>query len=292
MTFHLHRVILLLSFLIICLKNIESKKFYYENGAVPSLSKAFVINLDKRPNRMKWMDEQLNHLGIPYQRFSAINWYNGTNLIKMEEQRQRLHPLTKMNLTLVQQQLSEKHNFALNWGSAGCWQSHLQIYLQIIQGNYTNLPGPFLILEDDVHLSPRILDVLSYDYLYHYLPYDWEMIFLDHLDLLCHENEPHWKRPKDHHPDRQYCMIKFTYTTGAYIIRNPSVAAKLVKSGNSDHIQVADWFFNYNFNSRYIKAYAILHRAARQTDKFPTDIQFSDGSTQKVETDILSIIKS
>ena len=234
---------------------------------------------------MNWMEKKLTGLSIPFERFPAVDWYNGTNYEKMKQVRESLHPSTKMDLESVRQSLAVNHSFALNWGSVGCWQSHLQVYLQIAEGSASHLPGPFLILEDDVKISPRILEILSYDYLYHYLPFDWEMLFLEHLYLLCHQNEPVWRRPRDYSIEKQFCSVKFTYTTSAYVIRNPAVAAKLIAQANTDYVQVADWFFNFLFRSKTIRAYAVLKKVVKQAhETFQTDIQFSDGSTTKTET--------
>jgi predicted metal-dependent phosphoesterase TrpH len=72
----------------------------------------------------------------------------------------------------------------------------------------------------------------------------------------------------------QYCLVKFTYQTDAYVIRNPDVAAKLVAAGNSAEVQVADWYFNELFKNKTVKAYAVIKRPVTQLrGVFGTDIQ-------------------
>lgn len=243
--------------------------------SVPALSKVWLINMNKRSSRLQTVVSRLKQLRIPYSRYGAINFDRGdpTN-IKLAKR--KLHPMTKINFTLVRDEITNIPRPDLNWGSTGCWQSHLQIYMQIVNGSAVGLPGPFLILEDDVNISSRIVEILSYEYLYQYLPYDWEMLYLDHMNLRCHTDEPWWKRPQDENRNRHFCLIRFTFLTDAYVIRNPAVAEKLVQAGNTPHAQVADWYLNQLFGNKTIRAYAILRKPVSQLKElFGTDIQES-----------------
>lgn len=244
-----------------------------ERTSIPAISKVWVINMNKRSSRLLTVANTLRRLRIPFHRYGAIDFGNG-DPDKIQLAKRKFHPMTQMNVSLVAEEIRNLSRPDLNWGSTGCWQSHLQIYLNIMNGSASHLPGPFVIFEDDVNVSSRVIDLLSFEYLYKYLPYDWEMLFLDHLDLKCHQDVPHWKRPRDNRPDRQYCMVRFTYQTDAYVIRNPDVAAKLVHYGNTDHVQVADWYFNELFKNKTVKAYAILKKPVSQLrGLFGTDIQ-------------------
>ncbi len=263
-------LLVVLSFLdsVIAKKNVTTSS----NSSIPAISKVFLINLDNRKYRLREMDAKLQSLNIPYERIPAVNFYNGTDWRKIREVRKTLHPDTKLNLNTVKNQLKERHTNTYNWGSAGCWQSHLQIYLHIVKGNYSHLPGPFLILEDDISIKNRITEILSNKFLYQYLPSDWEMLFLDHMSLKCHRSD-RYQKPKDKKPEHQYCMIAFCYLTSAYIIRNKNVAKKLIKKGNTPHMQVADWYFNDHFMVGSIHAYAMKKKVAYQDKKkFGTDI--------------------
>jgi hypothetical protein len=156
--------------------------------------------------------------------------------------------------------------------------------LNILNGTAAHLPGPFLILEDDVNVTSRIVDVLSHKYMYSRIPKNWEMLFLDHLDLKCHQETTNTRFVgKKQHQQQQFnsantnkeiCHVKFTYQTDAYVIRNKEVARKLVEAGNTDYIQVADWYTNKLFESKAINAYAFMDRVVTQMrSKFGTDIQ-------------------
>ncbi len=246
------------------------------SSSIPAISKVWLINMNKRSSRLQLVTSRLRELRIPFHRYGAIDFGNG-DPAKIRLARRKFHPMTLLNLTLVKEELNQTTRPDINWGSTGCWQSHLQIYMHILNGTAVHLPGPFLILEDDVNVSSRIVELLSFEYLYKYLPYDWEMLFLDHLDLKCHEDEPWWKRPKDDVADYQYCLVKFTYQTDAYVIRNADVAAKLVKAGNSPHVQVADWYLSQLFGTKTIRAYAVVNKPISQLRGiFGTDIQKDD----------------
>ncbi len=280
---------LFLSYFIHGNNEIEKGANHPENSTLPAISKVFVINLDRRKERMKAIDARLKKLHIPYYRFSAIDFQNGTSKKMIASAMKKLHVETRMNITRVMEQLKRNHSQSLNWGSTGCWQSHLQIYLQIKNGSFSSLPGPFLILEDDVVISSRIKTVLSRKYLYQSLPQDWEMFFLDHLNLKCHEP---WKKPLGLGAPRkskkassnvtsEFCLVDFTFQTSAYVLRNHTVVNKLVDKGNKRSVQIADVYFNQLFKNHTIKAYALLDRAVHQNqNKFKSDVQYADGSVK------------
>eukprot|EP01040_Poterioochromonas_malhamensis_P013768 gene13768-15178_t len=248
-------------------------------STIPAISQVLVINLDKSVKRLHHMDRLLKKLGIPYQRFRAIDFRNGTDRQYLEKvRRELLHPLTKIDFDMVNKSIHEESAaWWLNWNSMGCWQSHLQTYFQIFNGSLSHMNGPFLILEDDIELSSHIFDLLSYDYLYHYLPDDWETFHLDHYDLKCFENEVAWRRPtttdKSH---RQYCLVKHLVHLGGYVVRNARVAEKLLMAGNSDRWQIADFYINGLFENQVIRAYAPLKLVVRQQrESFGTEIHFT-----------------
>jgi len=94
--------------------------------------RAFVINLDKDKERMKFMHNQLLRLGIAYERFPAIN---GRDYIASSAEYQEEIAI-------------QKTGHALLPGELGCALSHKKIYELIVA---QKIPYA-LILEDDVQL--------------------------------------------------------------------------------------------------------------------------------------------
>ena len=88
---------------------------------------AFVINLDRHVGRMRFMQTQLEALGVPFTRFQAVNGYDPARIAD-----------------------AAVASFApLSGGEIGCWESHRSIWKRILD---EDLPGAF-VLADDVILS-------------------------------------------------------------------------------------------------------------------------------------------
>lgn len=307
---------------------------------------AYVVNLDHRTDRMKFMKEQLTNLTIPYQRLSAYNFDKGNENLYKQLKKTSLHPETKFDLS------EAKKQWKVTWGEIGCWQSHLQIYFQYANGtlppcepvNHNNhqLPSPspspsllppalervltdaqdakerpILILEDDVRLFPNITNYLSEKYLNTILPNDWEMLFLDHLGLICDNYYLNRLRPSQRLYDyfylfyyypfikytllptfpqlkpffpsikaREYtkrsdatCRLSNTFLTSSYIIRSPAVARKLIEASNTPYPQIADIYWNTKlFANHKINAYALLHPVTFQyRNTFGSDVPKTPG---------------
>lgn len=99
--------------------------------------KTFVINLDKNPERLEYMDKQLKALGLPYERFPGVC---GKKLSRME----------------LKQCFAPFRSFCVEGrrivpGEIGCALSHIGVYMRIMQDN---LPYA-LVFEDDVMLLPE-----------------------------------------------------------------------------------------------------------------------------------------
>lgn len=95
----------------------------------------YVINLDRKPERYKYVSEQLNQLGIKnYKRVSAVDGFNGD-------------PNEMLKLG-VSQQLIDKGK-----GLAGCAASHLSMWRHIADDKLDWT----LILEDDAHFHPDFI---------------------------------------------------------------------------------------------------------------------------------------
>lgn len=242
--------------------------------SIPCIDQTFVIHLKHRHDRMKFMSHQLQRLMIPFTAFLGVNFLNGSNTDVI----QRFHPSTKFNFSLVSEEIMKRGAPWLNWGSTGCWQSHLQLYFEIASGNFSKNPGPFLILEeDDVVVTGRTLQILSKYYLNRVLPSDWEVLYLMHKNLTCHDkNLTTWTTPPGKDPYMEYCQVKFAWSLGAYVLRSSEVAEKLIAVGNTPHVQVADWYVNYLYHNSLVKAYAVIKAPVHHHGGFNSSIRIRE----------------
>lgn len=97
--------------------------------------KTYLVNLDKNPDRLAFMDGQLRRLGIEYERIPAIY---GKALTTSER---------KTHLASFRARLTK--GAPLSDGELGCALSHIAVYCKMIS---TGCPVA-LVLEDDVLLS-------------------------------------------------------------------------------------------------------------------------------------------
>lgn len=101
----------------------------------------FLINLDRRPDRLEQVKTQLEQLGLEFQRISAVDG----------KQLPADYPLLQKERFLLEQKKPAV------MGEIGCAESHRLIWKQMIANNL-----PFaLILEDDISLNPKLTAFLK-----------------------------------------------------------------------------------------------------------------------------------
>lgn len=113
------------------------------NSGIEGVDKIYVINLDHKTQRRKYMDELLTNHGFQYERFSAVN---GWELDKIQLRRFYLHCLPPAN----------KRRY-ISPGQIGCLLSHLSIIKQALDKGYETI----WILEDDVIFNKHPKEVLE-----------------------------------------------------------------------------------------------------------------------------------
>jgi GR25 family glycosyltransferase involved in LPS biosynthesis len=115
--------------------------------------KVYYINLDKRPDRRKEIESELQKHSIIAERFSAINGnvYN--------------YKINHGSLGMV------THTIAAN-GIAGCIASHTDIYKKMIAQNIQTA----LIIEDDCVFIDNLNEYMAAHF--QEIPKDWGMIYL------------------------------------------------------------------------------------------------------------------
>ena len=132
----------------------EKIDFMYSIG----LSDIYVINLERRTDRMQIMKQQLDILNLPFTRFSAIDGVLiKASIIDHAETDIKFHPETMIRFDWIEKQLLSIKKNVMSYGSIGCWQSHLQIYFKIRdKAEKTGIDGPVLILEDDALVDKKL----------------------------------------------------------------------------------------------------------------------------------------
>ena len=202
--------------------------------------KTFLVNLDKNPERLAFMDGQLKRLGISYERIPAVY---GVNLTA--EQKRSAYSSFRARLV---------RGTPLSDGEIGCALSHCAIYRQMAQENIKVA----LVLEDDIVISVEFPAVLKEAIAGLDKDKGQVVIFSD------------YGVPQDNRPKHGIVSTDVAHCTDVYLITLP--AAKRILATNTPVITVADAWIRW---SRLfgIELYHAFPTTVRQdNDRFGTDV--------------------
>ncbi|KAL7673638.1 hypothetical protein ACOME3_008491 [Neoechinorhynchus agilis] len=167
------------------LKQLRPLKNHYEN-----ISKSYVINLDRRPDRRNRTKETLDLYGLPAEFVSA------TDGIKLKQQ-----DLDAQGISVVKTFVDPYNRRPVNMGEVACFLSHYRIWENAEENKYATI----MVLEDDArfeflfpyHLSHtlRSLELLGIKWDMIYLGrkiMDSNEKFLKEVNTLVHPHYSHW----------------------------------------------------------------------------------------------------
>lgn len=209
--------------------------------------RAVYINLGHRLDRKENMEAILNNYDIPHTRFPAIYGVDIKDYLFEEK------PLPfKLNKrTAFHPDVLKPHAWTADrhWGRIGCWQSHVQVLLNLIQDvEEGKAPdGPVLILEDDITWPESFGREGLLKHLTE-LPDNWELMAYGLINMVCVLYSPPISLPDG------VCRTVHGFRAHAYVIRNISVAKKLLSVLNTKMPQVLDVGWNLAFE-RHLVAY-------------------------------------
>ena len=139
------------------------KEIMYENNLL-SLDKfklkfkSFVINLERRPDRMETFlkNTQQNAKFLQIERVDAIDG-------------------EKMKSTDQLSRIFDGNDFNMRKGMVGVTMSHMLLYISLMKSDY----DAYLIFEDDIELTPRF-DKKLYHLHLQMMKLDWDIVYLGH----------------------------------------------------------------------------------------------------------------
>ena len=220
-------------------------------SAPPDQSPIYLVNLDRRPDRLAYMSSQFEAMGLSWQRFSAVDAQTVTDaVIELEIDRHR--PLIRMPR-----------------GSQCCTLSHFGVWRQIAAGS---APGAFVI-EDDIELAPAIA-ALARDA--SWLPAPVDII---QLERKGGSSAKLLGPALGQTPDGRNIHELFSRTggSGAYYIRRET-AVRLLADKGLVRLPIDHLLFNANAShlARRMRVAVLNPAIARQSrDQFASDITAS-----------------
>ncbi|XP_064539541.1 glycosyltransferase 25 family member [Drosophila montana] len=160
-----------------------------------NLDNIFMINLQRRPERRRKMEQLFVELGLQVEHFAAVD---GKQL--------NAQLVQEMGISFLPGYEDPYHHRPMTMGEIGCFLSHYRIWQQIVQRQLRQV----LILEDDIRFEPyftgsaqRVLQQAS--------KFDYDLIYFGRKRLKD-ESEP-WVEGTD-----SLVHVGYSYWTLAYVI--------------------------------------------------------------------------
>lgn len=152
--------------------------------------KVYLVNFDRRPDRLKNMKSIFNELKIDFTKIPAVD---GKVDITQEY-------IEKYGIKMMEDFSEPYHKRPLTLGEIGCFMSHYNIWTDMVENNFKEI----IVFEDDVRFEPfftqklqAVRKELSY--------MDWDLVFLgrkilgkydepwvDNSNWLVHVNYTYW----------------------------------------------------------------------------------------------------
>lgn len=180
--------------------------------------KSHLINLDKDTERLAFMKDNFERLGIPVERFPAVDG--------------RLFPTEEFERFVAERPRDGKKTWMR--GQMGCFLSHYGVWKKIAEGNDRFAA----VFEDDVYLSPVLSQLFADD---GWLTDDIDLVRLDtSTNRLLMD-----RSTKIHVGKRNFYRVKTTsWCAGGYLI-NRRTARQLVKLAPQYHHPADVILYNY-----------------------------------------------
>lgn len=225
--------------------------------------KIFVINLDKRKDRMDYMSKQLQ--GYEWERFPAVNGYN---LTLEDISAEGFYPFVEWRDPMRHR----PHTMT----DLAAMMSHFKVWEKCVEVN-----EPIIVLEDDAEKMQEIdfTEIKS-------MLETYDLVFLDQKEMFPDHS--------GHHSDK-FFFPYYPYLTTAYAL-TPAIAKKFISSAYKKNLFSVDEFFscvngvNYNntclstdikIKNQFLKLQSIL------SDVTMTSIAYRDKVFKQVSRNIL-----
>lgn len=194
--------------------------------------KIFVINLDRSESRWEAMHVQLEKLGLPYERFSAVDGR------EMSDEVSRRHYSAELN--------RRKYYVDLSKSEIACYISHLRVCKKILSENldYAIILEDDVILKDSFALVPHALDSIA----------DW-----NYIKLIAP-----FKRKKIVSSKPVVFEIPATCNIENWVSGNPPNTHNITKSSKNITVPIAFELVRWKKPPAGTQAYAITRNGAKE----------------------------
>lgn len=199
----------------------------------------FLINLERRSDKLQSSKFQLDFLNISFNVFTAVD--GGKLRNQLDQNKNAIAELVGIKNLKLKRKTLEKSNNSLS--HVGCWLSHLKLMQKIED---LKIDDNILILEDDFVADGDAVSLI--DSAINKLPSNWDLLYVGHCDT---------RARCGNYLDREFDICKCRQNqpvgcTHGYLLRNYTVASRIFEQGNSEEPLLADLYYDKTTLNRFI----------------------------------------
>lgn len=210
----------------------KSLKLFIQNAEKQEIGvdNIYVINLERRPERLNRMRLSLEKLGLKVQVWPATD---GKELTEEK--------INKLGITIIPGYLDPYHQRPVTYGEIGCFLSHYYIWRDIINQNYSSA----VILEDDVRFERNVKARFESAL---------QEINLDEIDFIYLGRKAQAERKSEKRISPSFVRPDYSYWTIGYLVTNRGVR-KLLDAQPLHNLLPVDEFLPLMFDKQPHKAW-------------------------------------
>lgn len=226
------------------------------SGKEEDIAKTYVINLDRRKDRMDKFKKEAEKVSLKYERFSGVD---GSLLI----------PNKRL------QRIFENNDYNMREGMVGCAMSHIKLWIELAQSSFSY----FCIFEDDaefVHDFNAKLETIKKN-----LPSQWSLVYLGYHLRDKYKTEDYYDKKASPILEKWGAVKSLTYSLGGtsgYIISKKGAIELLNfinKTGMTNGIDTVQQKAADIINIYYSKPYLVYSECYKGDNSVDTDIQYN-----------------
>lgn len=218
--------------------------------------KTYVINLDRRTDRLEKFRKMAETICLEYDRFPAID---GSSLIPNQQL----------------QRIFENNDYNMREGMVGCALSHIKLWIELVNSSCDF----FCIFEDDIEFVSEFNEKLQV--VYRDLPDGWDLCYLGHHLKDKYKSDEYYDKKSFPKLEKWNSEKSLTYSlggTGGYIISKKGALGLLNfinNKGMTNGIDTVQQKAADNINVYYCKPHLIYSECCNLNKNSDTDIQYN-----------------
>ena len=199
--YHINKAIILLLAIIVLCTILIILKLYVTNQQKKLYNVVYLINLKRRPDRLKNFLDYYNSSDFKNESITKFDAIDGS---KLDVESISLSELARAELQQLETTGFRTKHYQLTKGAIGCYLSHVKIWENVLKNNH----DVALIFEDDAQVPPELMKKMHEEM--QYIPNDWDIVLFGYLCTKCLDYE-------------KYKEVERFMLTHCYIIKKTAI---------------------------------------------------------------------